>query len=720
MVSKSERLILAAFISLTSFCFSFYWYKTGARKFHGVTDEKPIAKLEKSGSSVQRKPVKRVIWQKISPGDYLYSKEAIRTPSDASAEIVFLEEKTKIELDPDSVIVLEKGTGDISLNFLKGNVSVSGGGGGGKLKIKSGDSVIESTSGDLNLSNQNGKGLELQVLSGNAKLNANGKSVEIGKNQIGKVSSEGLEIEKDLLEILAPLTNEKVYLDTDHKENMNIVWKKVAGDYDYELFTGRSPGRLKKSESAELKENGKLEVKFRPGLIYWQLQAVPKDPAQKTLKSAVFKNHIVPIRPPVFVEPQNGQQVTLKGEDKGFEFRWANPMDVANLQFQVWRTKDGQMVKGSEKTAVMTDNRSLHEFTEPGSYSARLTGFLKMNDGKTRPISSEIVNFAVRLSKELEPPVLRSPLADQRIRYTRAVEAGLFVSWEPVPGSKGYKLAIETTENGKPKKQEHSLEEPIYRFSKFGPGDYHWKVATVGANGAISAFSERRGFTVTDVPILAWGPESEQGASYYLGEDPQLNLSWESASATGSSEVKKWQVLYSPQGQWEKARAVEAGGQKLLHDVPKEGLYEAQAQGLDENGEVIAQTSRKTFKVQPRPFLQAPKFDPSLDDDLEANAKGDVGLFWKDVEGAAAYLIRLEKEGDKGGKVKELRTADPELTIKSLKPGVYKAQVFAVDQYSRLSKDGDERKIRVKNQSDIRAPATFKKMKVKGVYKKNQ
>ena len=731
MVSRAERTILAAVISLTCFCFSLYWYKNGRPDLKGHQKAAPIAVLKDSSSSVQRKPARRVIWQSIAVGDLLYAKEAIRTPSDASAEIIFLNSQIKIELEPDSVIVLEETSGEIALNFLKGNVFVTGTGQKG-LKIKSGDSVVEAGRGEINLSKTKGKGLELQVLKGSAKLKANGKSIDLQKNQIAKVSTKGLEVERDLIEVTEPRSNSKLFIDFLAKEKVTISWKKLPKGYEsVSLFAGKKAGNLKKVEKIEFDENRrKLNVEFKPGLVFWQLRAVPEQgPDNKKLKilqSARMKVKVEAIKQPVFVEPQFAQKIRLKPSQPTFEFRWTDPMRMQKMSFQIWKQdKKGQVIRGSEQTASLADNRYVHTFQSGGFYSVRVTGFIKTGQEKPRPVISDVIKFRVSLSTKLEPPMLKAPLVAQRIRYTRARDSGLYLSWEPAPSARAYRIKIKKTGNDGTNKKEQKrksvvdeqLAETVFNFKDFAPGEYVWSVASLGPGKKRSKYGEKRRFTVTDVPVLAWAGDSARGLSQYVGRTPKLSVSWEA----GVQDVAAYRVLYSSQGDWGAAKVIRAKDRTMVSKpVLADGRFEVQVHALDDDGNIIAQTSRKSLVVALLPRLIAPEFDPSLESKLTANKKGDLDLFWEGVEGASEYLIRLQKKGWAKDKFKEVRTGDLRTKLKSLGPGIYDAQLFAVDRFERLSLDSDIRVIRVKNKSDIRAPTSIKKVKVKGVFRKRK
>ena len=381
---------------------------------------------------------------------------------------------------------------------------------------------------------------------------------------------------------------------------------------------------------------------------------------------------------------------------------------------QTSNSQKGQMVQGSTKTFDVTEKRHVYTFESSGDYSARLTGFLSAGAGQFIPTSSEILNFQVNVTKELQPPLLRAPLDGQKIRYTRARETGLLLSWDTVAGAEKYILKYQNSKDKEEKTLE--LKENIFKVENFVPGIYSWRVATKEKSGKQSKFSETRKFLITDMPALAWGEETNKGLSYYIGQKPQLRLAWQ----RDFDEAVRYRLKFSLQGEWGKAQEKVVSEENAEEIVAEDGFYEVQVQALDKNKEVIAQTTLKTVNVKLRPQLISPEFDPSLSARLDASSKGDIKLFWESVSGAKEYLIRLHRKDWEEGKFEDIRSKDIETTLKSLKPGTYRAKLFAVDSFERLSRGYDERTIRVSNKSDIRAPSAIRKIKVKGVYRKGK
>src|SRR4051812_34720002 len=124
----TRKLILAAILSLTGIGLSFLWYRfdlarTGNRDNFS---KKLLAHLGSAKNEVQKRPAKRVIWQRIDEDEPLFSGEAVRTSPDAEAKITF-ESGAEVDLDPDSVVVIEETGNKVNLDFVKGNLFVKGG-----------------------------------------------------------------------------------------------------------------------------------------------------------------------------------------------------------------------------------------------------------------------------------------------------------------------------------------------------------------------------------------------------------------------------------------------------------------------------------------------------------------------------------------------------------------------------------------------------------------
>ena len=146
----------------------------------------PIATLNDAKNEVQRKPISRVIWERVSADDILYTGESLRTSENSEATITFISSGTQIELEPESLIILEETKQGSVLNFLEGNIFVKNKPNSGNatgLTLKTGKNKIQLKDANLSLAKTT-SGVDLDLFGGTAKVTQdNGKVVEVDKNR---------------------------------------------------------------------------------------------------------------------------------------------------------------------------------------------------------------------------------------------------------------------------------------------------------------------------------------------------------------------------------------------------------------------------------------------------------------------------------------------------------------------------------------------------------
>jgi predicted nucleic acid-binding Zn-ribbon protein len=145
--------------------------------------------------------------------------------------------------------------------------------------------------------------------------------------------------------------------------------------------------------------------------------------------------------------------------------------------------------------------------------------------------------------------------------------------------------------------------------------------------------------------------------------------------------------------------------------VQADGLYEAEVEALNAQGDVVARSALKQFSLKPKPLLPAPEFAADLPEILKADRKGMTQVSWSEVKGAVKYKVLVRTSDGK----EVLTTTNADRTIASLqklKPGRYKISLSSVDEHQRAGPEGQPRTIEVPDTSDIRAPK-IKQFKVK-------
>ncbi len=150
MKSKIKRLSLAALLSGSGFAATFVWYKSTDQTLI-KTGETPLAQVSQVSDEVLRRPPTRLLWNVVNTGDPLYNGEAIRT-SDAGEVRIQFEDGRYIDIEPDSLIVLSKAQGDISLDLMEGGLFVNAKSDSSKPSQTGGGLILNSAQGKVDLS----------------------------------------------------------------------------------------------------------------------------------------------------------------------------------------------------------------------------------------------------------------------------------------------------------------------------------------------------------------------------------------------------------------------------------------------------------------------------------------------------------------------------------------------------------------------------------------
>ena len=715
MLHYLRRLILAFCFSAACYYATEDWYQRNKVSVTNTGEQEPIALLVELTDEVQRKPLTRVIWETISKDENLFAGEAIRTSSKSEAKILLLKSETVIELEPDSVIVLEETERGFSLNFLKGHLFLkSSRKNGSALALKAGKNKINLQNADIFLSKTKQDGpVDVQVYGGTAQIKQGKKTITIDETQSGTLSQNGMDISKHHIQVLSPQPGSAVYIDPRTREKVVFQWKKISTDYEVYVERGKKRSQMMRNPNVKaLGTAGKLAIGSKVGKFYWRLIAQPKKPELPILSSAIIPFSIVAKRPPVPLKPDNQAQLVIEKTNPVVRIKWVNPAKLKKMMVEV--ATDSRL-KNQLIQEVLDDKLKFADIPleNSGTYYWRLTGFIETKD-KPIPISSEIRSFQVQMEVELVPPVLHSPAAQQPISLTQVLTKGLFISWKPVPGIPSYELNLErgaTRDRHPASTQELSsltftpiltqeVKNSPVKLNNLTSGVYRWTIRSLNAEGKKSEPAAHRAFVITEISQLAWakGPEPEK--YYYYTGRPSMFVRWLKGK---DPNVIQWRYRVAPEGmKLSEAKWKLTQKPQVQQYMEREGNWQVQVEALDTKNRPIARSTVKTVTVTPKPLLPSPNFADNLPEVLKANRKGNLSLQWDPVDGAKKYKVILKNKPGKVVKSKTLTSTN--LKLNRLKPGDYQVFIHAVDKHNRTGPEGLGRKLEVPRTSNIKAP----------------
>jgi hypothetical protein len=706
MSRYTRRLLTAVVISSACFLGTHWWYVSGQKESHRG-NVPSIAQVERTSNEVQRKPLRRVIWEGLTRNDELYPGEAIRTAANADAEIRF-KSGTTVHLDPDSLIVLEQNDKGLSLDFLQGNMfvqSTNNGNANGKeeqsLTLKSGQSEIKLKSADMSLTKALNGNVSLEVHRGEAELEQGNKKTALTKDKSGEISAQGLNVVSERVQILHPQAGETLYLNLTGGEHAEVGWRPLAPGYTVKLELGLTRRELTSGSSfGELGEKGRLAFVTKPGRWYLRLVATNSDAQKPKLTSLVVPFVVEPKSPPLLLEPRDGSTVLNDSPTTAHALHWSNRHSFTRQRLEI-ATNDH--LKAAQNETLEGDATTFSRPLAEGTYFWRVTGYLD-----NKPISSAIGKFQVANRSENRPPVLINPLNNQKLSLLELKNSPLPFKWETQAGVDTYHLKVEKQDGDQwSSVADEDTEGPTFPLADLAPGTYRWQVASQSPNGGKSKSSVTFQFVIADAPKIEWLDSNPRATYIYNTPKPSLEARWRPFLATNAS----YRFMVVKESAGFDGATWQATGQTMLNvPLDSEGAYVARVEALDSKKVVVGQSSDKVFVVQAKPLLPAPQWTSSTPTDLKSNGKGDLTLHWEQVEGAEHYLMVLESPD--GQVVDQQEISRNIASLKSLKPGDYNVYLKAVDSFKRSSADSDKRKLHVPQTSDIRAPK-IKAMKVK-------
>ena len=667
MLTNLKRLGLAACISATGVVGTLIWERLAAENSNETVSGTPIAELKVAVRGVTRKPSQRLIWEPISEGSQLFVGETIRTASDAEASVEFVKSKTRIDLDPDSEIILEEVDGKLELNFLKGNLFVASASSGSDITLKAGDKNIALDGSEVSLTqDQKGK-VDVTVLKGGSGLASSSAQIKI----------------------VSPQPNDLVY--SVAKSGVEIAFEPPPAGYKLILEAGRRRDEMKPLAFTGAPESGKIQAPFKLGRLYWRLTAKPEEAGKPELASAAFRLNILAKTPVVLLKPEKDEVISLADLKAGeLPLRWSNPSQLESLQLEVFKGRDFKNPLISE-TLEEGSVGHLARLTEPGDYNWRVSGRLK---GKTEVVVGSLRPFRAVARKDLAIPIVISPRMDDVIPFQTFSERGLDLKWKPVEGAVSYKVTIVNKKSGSSEDREASS--PLLRVDNLKAGDYSWSVRAIGPGDEVSKPSAVSTFGLQELMVFAWADGKTEADHRYFTSEPSVDLAWEN----GPASAVKWRVRLTAEreiasdGAWSLV-----GTTNMFKGLPHDGTYLAEVEALDAQARVIARAPKRRIAVAAQPLLEAPKFSAALGDEITAANNGSVEVTWDSVPGAAEYIVKYE-----GRSSSEVRVKETSSVLKRLMPGRYVLTLRSVDPSGRAGPASAPKAVIVPNKSDVKAP----------------
>ena len=225
---------------------------------------------------VQRKLAKQVIWERtIEKGSPLYNQDTIRTGAQSSA-LIRLNDKTEIDIDEQSLIVMDIVGQESNINFAQGSIRIKREEGSASLKglkIHSENHVVSLDKANLNLKLRENTGkLDVLVNQGKAAiLSAEGEEYNVDKNEHISFHEGEAKFRKIPISLKSPHDGYRfTFNDSSKKIKQTFQWEVEKGTRAEYFEISRNPDFSSIFRKKPVRGQ-QVSLKLGEGNYYWRL-----------------------------------------------------------------------------------------------------------------------------------------------------------------------------------------------------------------------------------------------------------------------------------------------------------------------------------------------------------------------------------------------------------------------------------------------------------------
>ncbi len=478
----------------------------------------------------QRKFPSRMIWEDVEQMLPIYNHDSIRTDF-LSEAIVTLNNGVKIELDPDSMFVLNIHDKVVNVKLEKGSVLLS-------------TTKTLTNPNDFSLSYKNTE-LKFQDNNGQFKVLENLDSIEVVSNkgstaiQSGQITESVFEKQKANFDFnteklskidlnnfdMQPAHNTRYFIDSNTKEII-FEWKSKEEEI---IEIEVSPDRQFKTQVTQLQsKEKKIAKEFTEGIYYWKLKSGNGE-VSEIRKFRIIKN------PPLkLITPNENAQIKTKTGESLVNFIWSKRELALSYHFEIsndssfknlilsrnvfktrisiplglgqyyWRVRAVDSIPGANsKTGIYTFTIEKEEISEQISSTSEDEIEKEEDkpkliaDNTNKPVNQNPLKIKESPPNKIANPSLIFPRSNSVVDMNKL--DSIPFKWSAVAGAKSYTLKFVQQPNGEVILQTETTA-PNYNFTqldKLDVGNFTWTVEAIPGLETAEKGSSTGKFSIT-------------------------------------------------------------------------------------------------------------------------------------------------------------------------------------------------------------------------------
>lgn len=599
MISSLKRILIATIVSSLGCAITFLWHIKNEPKSLGDSEAEIIAYISMTKQETHRKGASKALWEPAEEMDRLRSGDSVRTSSNSEARIKFYGSERYIDLESDSMIVIQKQESDINLDLLEGSLFVNGVDKDtkGSLTLNSLEGKVDLSKSATQLSGSSKDKLDLKVIKGNAQYLKNGGKIEsIQEGKEGGIGRAGVVIQSEKVKILSPDITKPLYTNAISPTPTIIQWFGFAPHLQVSLNSGSNRKNLNPTTVEKLSPE-KIQVLWKPGIYYWKLKATDPNKTNSTVESPVYKTEVIGRFPPTPVAPEPNFIIQTRRPTENITLRWNTPNDYKEVLIELINEKTKQSLF-SKKLPPNQNTQDLPNLPL-GSYTWKLTGF--PNDNGT-PLQSPAYKFFINEKVLIKIPIAWAPQLSST-QYFVSSDPKLNLQWESEYSDKVSKWKVFIAPDGTDLSKVTPFDAYQLKFDKTfeKPGKFNAFIRALDEEGEIIGTSEVKSFTLQELPLLA-SPNflPNDNTEFLARPDGSINLRWNHIEDAFSYNI----VIKDAEDRVVSQQSSTTQSLKISNLMP--GTYTVQIGSVDKFSRPSEMGIKRTIQVPSKSEVKAP------------------------------------------------------------------------------------------------------------------
>jgi hypothetical protein len=600
-------------------------------------NETPIGIISFKYRAAQRRPIDRVIWDRLRTESPVYNGDTIRTAELSEATLTFAGGET-LDLTENTLIHITVTQNETAIKLDSGILNASAGSSSGMV-LFSGDSRITLDSGSVVNAGTGETGLTLRVMEGNARVDNPGGRAAGGEGQAGGRIAAGdaltlgaAEQSVPLITVTRPLPNARFYNSTERASlEIPFTFNKVnfQGPVRLDIGADRSFKRL----VAERTVNGNEEsVALPPGVYFWRAYF----PEAGSAKAARGKLSIIDAPPPVPVRPAAETVFRYRSKNPALRFQWSVPGNVSSSILEV--ADNPEMRNPRIQTQVRGTALQSTELGAGRWYWRVSPVFFREYSGPPSAVSA----FIIEQANVLSAPLLVSPREGELVN-TAAVRSPVCFSWRTQEEAVSYTVLISRNQNLSNPVFTGRVKGSYYNYSPAAgnalrPGVYYWGVRFTDSEGNESPASVSRSFTALEQEVIQRTIFPPDGYTVTASLLPDIRFTWK-VNLPWATRIE-----IAPDPDFSRILVNEAVSGESFQGRPlPEGSYWWRISSAVGNGNVLQSSAKRFNAVSALPEVR-PEY-PARNGIVVVQPGEETVFRWRQVSGAEYYRFRLYRTG---------------------------------------------------------------------------